>query len=41
LDEHRKTPHFLLFQERVKQYGLILSKREAVTGHVVFLKSEE
>ena len=36
LEEHRKTPHFLLFQERVKEYDLILNKREAVTGEVVF-----
>ncbi len=36
LEEHRKTPHFLLFQERVREYDLILNKREAVTGDVVF-----
>ncbi len=36
LEEHRKTPHFLLFQQRAKEYDLILNKREAVTGDVVF-----
>ncbi len=36
LEEHRKTPHFLLFQERVKEYDLILNKREVVTGEVIF-----
>ena len=36
LEEHRKTPHFLLFQERVKEHDLIKHKREVVTGDVVF-----
>ena len=36
LEEHRKTPHFLLFQQRAKEYDLILNKREVVTGDVVF-----
>ena len=38
LDEHRKTPHFLLFQERVSEYNLILNKREVVTANVLFPK---
>jgi autoinducer 2-degrading protein len=41
LDAHRLTPHFLLFQERVKEHDLIRNKREVVVGDVVFLKSEE
>lgn len=36
LDAHRLTPHFLLFQERVKEHDLIKNKREVVTGDVVF-----
>jgi autoinducer 2-degrading protein len=36
LEEHRKTPHFLLFQERVSKYALIMNKREVVTGNVIF-----
>lgn len=38
LAAHRLTPHFLLFQERVREYDLIQNKREAVTGKVVFPK---
>lgn len=33
LEEHRKTPHFLLFRERVKD-GLILNK-QSVCGEVI------
>lgn len=33
LEEHRKTPHFLLFRERVKD-GIILSK-QSVCGEVI------
>jgi autoinducer 2-degrading protein len=36
LKAHRLTPHFLLFQERVKEFDLILNKREVVTGDVIF-----
>ncbi|MES2982557.1 MAG: putative quinol monooxygenase [Verrucomicrobiota bacterium] len=36
LDAHRLTPHFLLFQERVREFDLILNKREVVTGEVIF-----
>ena len=36
LDEHRKTPHFILFRERVKEFELIVRKKEAVQGEVVF-----
>ncbi len=35
LDAHRKTPHFILFQERVKEFGLI-EEKNAVLGKVVF-----
>jgi autoinducer 2-degrading protein len=35
LDAHRLTPHFLLFQERVKEFGLI-SKKTPVLGDVIF-----
>ncbi len=35
LDAHRLTPHFILFQERVKEFGLI-SEKTAVLGKVVF-----
>lgn len=35
LEAHRKTPHFILFQERVKEFGLIANKT-AVLGEVVF-----
>ena len=35
LDEHRKTQHFILFQERVKEFGLIANKTP-VLGEVVF-----
>lgn len=35
LELHRQTPHFILFQERVKGYGLIASKTP-VLGDVVF-----
>jgi (4S)-4-hydroxy-5-phosphonooxypentane-2,3-dione isomerase len=35
LEVHRKTPHFLLFQERVDAYGLI-AKKTPVLGEVVF-----
>jgi (4S)-4-hydroxy-5-phosphonooxypentane-2,3-dione isomerase len=41
LEAHRLTPHFVLFQERVKEYDLIRNKREVVVGDVVFKKSEE
>lgn len=33
LEEHRKTPHFLLFRERVKE-GIILNK-QSVCGEVI------
>lgn len=36
LDAHRLTPHFLLFQERVKEFDLIRNKREVVMGDVIF-----
>lgn len=35
LEYHRQTPHFLLFQERVKEHGLIANKNP-VLGDVVF-----
>lgn len=35
LSLHRQTPHFMLFQERVKQFGLVASKNP-VLGKVVF-----
>lgn len=35
LDHHRQTPHFLLFQEQVKEHGLIASKTP-VLGDVIF-----
>ena len=35
LDAHRLTPHFLLFQERVTEHGLIASKTP-VLGDVIF-----
>jgi len=35
LDYHRQTPHFLLFQERVKEHGLMASKTP-VLGDVIF-----
>jgi (4S)-4-hydroxy-5-phosphonooxypentane-2,3-dione isomerase len=35
LDQHRLTPHFLLFQERVKEHGLI-AKKTPVLGDVIF-----
>ncbi len=34
LDAHRLTPHFLLFQERVKEYSLIAEKT-VVLGEVI------
>jgi autoinducer 2-degrading protein len=36
LDAHRLTPHFLLFQERVREFDLIKNKREVVMGEVIF-----
>ncbi len=36
LEAHRLTPHFLLFQQRVKEFDLIKNKREVVTGEVIF-----
>ena len=36
LEDHRLTPHFLLFQKRAKEHDLIRNKREAVTGEVIF-----
>lgn len=36
LEAHRLTPHFLLFQDRVKTHELIKSKREVITGDVIF-----
>ena len=35
LEHHRQTPHFILFQERVKEFGLIATKTP-VLGEVVF-----
>lgn len=35
LEHHRQTPHFLLFQERVKEHGLI-ARKNPVQGDVVF-----
>ena len=35
LQAHRETPHFILFQERVKEFGLIANKTP-VLGEVVF-----
>ncbi len=35
LDAHRLTPHFLLFQERVKEFGLVANKTP-VQGNVMF-----
>ncbi len=35
LEAHRQTQHFLLFQERVKEFGLIANKTP-VLGHVIF-----
>ena len=35
LEYHRGTPHFLLFQERVQEHGLI-AKKTPVQGEVVF-----
>jgi autoinducer 2-degrading protein len=35
LDEHRLTPHFLLFQERAREHGLI-TKKTPVLGDVIF-----
>jgi len=35
LEIHRKTPHFILFQERVKEFGPIANKTP-VLGEVVF-----
>ncbi len=37
LDHHRQTPHFVLFQDRVSKFGLIVSKKP-VLGTVVFPK---
>lgn len=34
LEEHRLTPHFILFQERVKELNLIVNKT-AVLGDVI------
>jgi len=34
LEAHRLTPHFLLFQERVEKYNLVLD-RERVLGEVI------
>lgn len=36
LEAHRETPHFILFQERVREHDLIVRKKEAVQGNVVF-----
>lgn len=36
LDAHRLTPHFLLFQDRVREFDLIKIKREVVMGEVIF-----
>ena len=35
LDQHRLTPHFLLFQERAREHGLI-AKKAPVLGDVIF-----
>lgn len=35
LEAHRKTTHFILFQQRVKDFGLI-SRKTPVVGDVVF-----
>lgn len=35
LEAHRQTSHFILFQERVREFGLI-ADRTAVLGDVVF-----
>ncbi|MBG7607714.1 MAG: antibiotic biosynthesis monooxygenase [Verrucomicrobia bacterium] len=35
LEHHRLTPHFILFQERVQEHGLI-AKKTPVQGEVVF-----
>ena len=35
LDMHRQTPHFLLFQERVRDHGLI-AKKTPVLGDVIY-----
>ncbi len=35
LDAHRLTPHFLLFQERLMEHGLIV-KKTPVLGDVIF-----
>ncbi|MDE0834900.1 MAG: putative quinol monooxygenase [Akkermansiaceae bacterium] len=35
LEVHRKSPHFILFQERVKEFGLIANKTP-VLGDVIF-----
>lgn len=34
LEEHRLTPHFILFQERVKEFNLIAGKT-SVLGEVI------
>ena len=34
VEAHRLTPHFILFQERVKEYGLIAGKT-SVLGEVI------
>lgn len=41
LELHRETPHFILFQERVKEFDLIVAKREYVQGEVIFPSREE
>lgn len=35
LEEHRQTAHFLLFQDRVKEFGLI-ARKTPVLGNVIF-----
>jgi quinol monooxygenase YgiN len=35
LDRHRRTPHFLLFQKRARENGLI-TKKTPVLGDVIF-----
>lgn len=35
LDQHRLTPHFLLFQERAREHGLV-AKKTLVLGDVIF-----
>jgi quinol monooxygenase YgiN len=35
LDRHTLTPHFLLFQERVREHGLI-AKKTPVLSDVIF-----